>query len=228
MIAPATPSPSADVLAERIFALDGVARVFLGADFITVTKGDDADWQTLRPQVLGAVMEHFMANLPVIEGLGEEGVEDFDPADAEAVAGLAMAKVLQRTQGVDLNEARAAAAAAPDDVDAQTLVAYLDMLGGHVDDSFARLVDVVRRTAGDDRTKARDHLLGLRRFGQHGFLGLNLLPDLLGDEIHVTGGGSRGLRVRGPDHPAAKKIHQTGVAGFRGQRWVTSGTEPQE
>jgi Fe-S cluster biogenesis protein NfuA len=73
-------------LAERLFALDGVARVFLGADFITVTKGDDADWQALRPQVLGAVMEHFLANLPVIEGLGEEGVEDFDLADAEAVA----------------------------------------------------------------------------------------------------------------------------------------------
>ena len=86
---------------------------------------------------------------------------DANPADAEAVAGLAMAKVLQRTQGVDLNEARAAAAATPDDVDAQTLVADLDMLGGHVDDAFARLVDLVRRTAGDDRTRARDHLLGL-------------------------------------------------------------------
>ena len=90
---------------------------------------------------------------------------DANPADAEAVAGLAMAKVLLRTQGVDLNEARAAAAAAPDDIDAQTLVADLDMLGGHVDDAFARLVDVVRRTAGDERTQARDHLLGtvLRR-----------------------------------------------------------------
>lgn len=86
---------------------------------------------------------------------------DANPADGEAVAGLAMARVLQRTQGVDLNEARAAAAAAPDDVDAQTLVADLDMLGGHVDDAFARLVDLVRRTAGDDRTRARDHLLGL-------------------------------------------------------------------
>ena len=73
-------------LAERLFALEGVARVFLGADFITVTKTDAAEWQGLRPQVLGAVMEHFLANLPVIEGLGEAGIEDFDPADAEAVA----------------------------------------------------------------------------------------------------------------------------------------------
>ncbi len=109
--------------------------------------------------------------LPAQDALGEGDIEtavaeyqklvDANPADVEAVAGLAMAKVLLRTQGVDLNQARAAAAAAPDDIDAQTLVADLDMLGGHVDDAFARLVDVVRRTAGDERTKARDHLLGL-------------------------------------------------------------------
>lgn len=86
---------------------------------------------------------------------------DANPADAEAVAGLAMAKVLQRTQGADLNAARAAAAAAPDDVDAQTLVADLDLLGGHVDDAFTRLVNLVARTSDADRTKARDHLLAL-------------------------------------------------------------------
>lgn len=84
-----------------------------------------------------------------------------NPADAEASAGLAMAKVLQRTQGVDLNAARAAAAEAPDDVDAQILVADLDLLGGHVDDAFARLIDVVRRTAGDEREQARQHLVEL-------------------------------------------------------------------
>ena len=86
---------------------------------------------------------------------------DANPADAEAAAGLAMAKVLQRTQGVDLNAAREAAAANPDDLDAQTLVADLDLLGGHVDDAFNRLVDLVRRTSEGDRDKAREHLLGL-------------------------------------------------------------------
>lgn len=86
---------------------------------------------------------------------------DANPADTEAAAGLAMAKLLQRTQGVDLAEARAAAAANPDDVDAQTLVADLDLLGGHVDDAFSRLVDTVRRTTGGDRDRAREHLLGL-------------------------------------------------------------------
>jgi putative thioredoxin len=86
---------------------------------------------------------------------------DANPADAEAAGGLAMAKVLQRTQTADLNAARQAAADRPDDVDAQTLVADLDMAGGHVEDAFLRLIDLVRRTSGDDRDKARTHLLGL-------------------------------------------------------------------
>jgi putative thioredoxin len=84
-----------------------------------------------------------------------------NPADAEAAAGLAMARVLQRTKNVDAAAARAAADAAPDDVGAQTLAADLDLLGGQVEDAFNRLVDVVRRTAGDERNQAREHLLGL-------------------------------------------------------------------
>ena len=105
------------------------------------------------------------------EALGEGDVDgavaeyqklvDANPADVEAAAGLAMAKLLQRTQGVDLNEARAAAAAAPDDVDAQTMVADMDMLGGHVEDAFIRLIELVRRTSGAERNQAREHLIGL-------------------------------------------------------------------
>ncbi len=86
---------------------------------------------------------------------------DGNPADTEASGGLAMAKVLQRTQGVDLTAARSAAAENPDDVEAQILVADLDLLGGHVDDAFKRLVDLVRRTTDADRDAARNHLLGL-------------------------------------------------------------------
>ena len=84
-----------------------------------------------------------------------------NPADAEAAAGLAMATLLRRTKDADLDAARAAADASPDDVAAQTLVADLDMLAGRVDEAFDRLVDVVRRTEGDDRNQAREHLLGL-------------------------------------------------------------------
>ncbi len=86
---------------------------------------------------------------------------DANPADAEAAAGLAMAKLLKRTEGVDLNEARTAAAERPDDVDAQIMVADLDLLGGHVDDAFDRLVALVRRTTEADREAARTHLIAL-------------------------------------------------------------------
>ena len=86
---------------------------------------------------------------------------DANAADAEAAAGLAMAKLLQRTQGVDLNAARARAADAPDDVDAQLLVADLDLLGGHVDDAFNRLIELVRRSSEDARDRTRTHLIEL-------------------------------------------------------------------
>jgi putative thioredoxin len=84
-----------------------------------------------------------------------------NPADTEAALGLARAKLMKRTEGSDLNSARAAAAADPDDLDAQLLVADLDLLGGHVDDAFNRLVGVVRRTSGEDRDKVRVHLIEL-------------------------------------------------------------------
>ena len=86
---------------------------------------------------------------------------DANPADTEAAAGLAMANVLRRTQGVDLQEARSAAAERPDDVGAQAMVADLDLLGGHVDDAFNRLIELVRRTTGAERDAARTHLIAL-------------------------------------------------------------------
>ncbi len=55
-------------LAARLFAVDGVAGVFLGDDFVSVTKEGAADWQVLKPQVLAAIMEHFTAGEPVITG----------------------------------------------------------------------------------------------------------------------------------------------------------------
>jgi Fe-S cluster biogenesis protein NfuA len=55
-------------LAERLFELDEVAGVFLGADFITVTKNGDSEWQQLKPAVLAAIMAHFTTGQPVIIG----------------------------------------------------------------------------------------------------------------------------------------------------------------
>ena len=84
-----------------------------------------------------------------------------DPADAEAQAGLGQVELLARTQRVDEAAARRLAAENPDDVAAQTAVADLDLLGGHVEDAFSRLVELVRRTSGEERAAARDHLVGL-------------------------------------------------------------------
>lgn len=84
-----------------------------------------------------------------------------DPSDTEAAERLAGVRLMQRTQGADLDAARTAAAERPDDVDAQLLVADLDVSGGHVDDAFDRLLDLVKRTAGDDRERVRERLLDL-------------------------------------------------------------------
>ena len=74
-------------LASALFELPGVARVFLGGDFITVTKAGDIAWQALKPQVLAAIMEHFVAGRPVIEGAAEaDPDEDVAPEDEEIVA----------------------------------------------------------------------------------------------------------------------------------------------
>ena len=73
-------------LASALFALPGVVRVFLGADFVAITKTSEVAWQALKPLALGAVMEHFMAGRPVIEGEAAAADEDVDPADAEIVA----------------------------------------------------------------------------------------------------------------------------------------------
>ena len=67
-------------LAERLFQVEGVAGVFLGGDFITVTKRADKQWDLLKPALLGVIMEHFIADRPVLaEGLTvatESGEED--------------------------------------------------------------------------------------------------------------------------------------------------------
>ncbi len=84
-----------------------------------------------------------------------------NPADTDAQLGLAHVGLMRRTKGVDLAAARAAAAAHPQDVDAAIMVADLDVLGGHVEDAFGRLIEIVKATAGDEREQARTHLLEL-------------------------------------------------------------------
>jgi putative thioredoxin len=84
-----------------------------------------------------------------------------DPANIEAKQGLAQAELLRRVRQKDPQEVRRAAAERPADVDVQIAAADLDMVGGHVQDAFGRLVETVRRTAGEERDRARVHLLAL-------------------------------------------------------------------
>lgn len=90
-----------------------------------------------------------------------EGLLAVAPGDAEAKAGLGQVELMRRTRLLDDAAARKAAAERPDDVQAQLDVADLDLLGGHVEDAFSRLIDLVRRAEGPDRVRAREHLVGL-------------------------------------------------------------------
>ncbi|WP_326610342.1 tetratricopeptide repeat protein [Streptomyces scopuliridis] len=84
-----------------------------------------------------------------------------DPGNSEARLGLAQAELLARVQDMDQARVRKDAADKPGDVQAQIAAADLDLVGGHVEDAFGRLVEAVRRTAGDEREAARVRLLEL-------------------------------------------------------------------
>lgn len=84
-----------------------------------------------------------------------------NPKDHDAEVGLAQVALLRRTADVDVQQARQAAAADPTDIDAAFVVADLDLLGGHVEDAFARLLDLVASTTGEERDRVRARLLEL-------------------------------------------------------------------
>jgi Fe-S cluster biogenesis protein NfuA len=80
----ATTSP----LAQRLFGVDGVTGVFLGSDFISVTKSEGDEWQHIKPAILGAIMEHYMSGAPIIDA-GETPADDvhgdYDAKDEDTV-----------------------------------------------------------------------------------------------------------------------------------------------
>ncbi len=84
-----------------------------------------------------------------------------NPKDEDAQAGLGQVRLLSRVQGLDLQQAREAAAQAPTDVDAQLAVADLDVSGGHVDDAFDRLLELFQALPSDERTPVRERLVEL-------------------------------------------------------------------
>jgi Fe-S cluster biogenesis protein NfuA len=85
-----TEARAASPLAARLFGVPGVTGVFLGYDFITVTK-DNADWQHMKPAILGNIMEHFMSGQPILAsgafgGSDEDEGEFFEAGDETIVA----------------------------------------------------------------------------------------------------------------------------------------------
>jgi Fe-S cluster biogenesis protein NfuA len=66
-------------LAEALFGIDGIERVFLGSDFVTVTKRDDKEWAVVKPAVLGAIMDHYTSGKPVLA----EGADESQHASQE-------------------------------------------------------------------------------------------------------------------------------------------------
>ena len=84
------PSPEnadASPLATRVFAVDGVTAVFFGNDFVTVTKDEAAEWDHLKPGILGAIMEHFQSGQPVMKdgGTAPSGHSEHTGEDGEIV-----------------------------------------------------------------------------------------------------------------------------------------------
>jgi len=74
-------------LAQRLFEIQGVAGVLLGADFITAGKTDESDWEVIKPQILGAIMDHFTSGKPVFsddsgDAQGPEGAQEGPETDA--------------------------------------------------------------------------------------------------------------------------------------------------
>ncbi len=80
---PSPPDARHSPLAAGLFGVEGVTGVFLGADFITVTKVDDKDWDIMKPQILGVIMEHFQSGNAVIEDDGAAA-----PAENGALDGV--------------------------------------------------------------------------------------------------------------------------------------------
>lgn len=84
---PSVEAAAKSPLATRIFAVNGVAGVFFGNDFVTVTKTDAVEWDHIKPAILGAVMEHFQSGQPVMNEDGDTnaGHAEFSGDDVEVV-----------------------------------------------------------------------------------------------------------------------------------------------
>ena len=72
-------------LASRLFEIDGVSRVFLATDFISVTKEPQLDWNNLKPSILTGIMEHYSSGLPAINDIEKKTSESNNIEDSETI-----------------------------------------------------------------------------------------------------------------------------------------------
>ncbi|WP_198545945.1 tetratricopeptide repeat protein [Actinacidiphila yeochonensis] len=156
-----------DQITEVLDQLIAVAEQRFGIVGAEVEAGEapaeEAPPRPLTPQELALGAAHDALDAGDLAGAVQayRDVLADEPANTEAKLGLAQAELLQRVEGADPQAVRAAAAGDPGDVAAQLAAADLDLVGGHVEDAFSRLVDAVRRTAGEDRDRVRLRLLEL-------------------------------------------------------------------
>jgi Fe-S cluster biogenesis protein NfuA len=83
---PSSETADKSPLAARVFGVDGVTGVFLGNDFVTVTKQEAVEWDHVKPAILGAIMEHFQSGQPVMTGdAAESGHAASEGEDSEVI-----------------------------------------------------------------------------------------------------------------------------------------------
>ena len=119
---PNVESTAKSPLARRLFEVEGVAGVFLGSDFVTVTKTPEKDWMVLKPLVLHALMDHFVSGAPIVE----EG------AEAPAAAGEEDSEIVAQIKELLETRVRPAVAADGGDITFEGFengVVYLNMRG---------------------------------------------------------------------------------------------------
>jgi putative thioredoxin len=131
----------------------------------TAQQGEPAETPEPEPEPLAPLhQEAFDAieagNFAAAEDAYDRAIRE-NPKDHEARAGRAQVRLMARTATADLGQVRAAAAAHPEDPEAQMAVADMDIAGGQVEDAFVRLLDTLRVTFGDDREALRERILEL-------------------------------------------------------------------
>ncbi|MFC7458333.1 co-chaperone YbbN [Brachybacterium sp. GCM10030267] len=133
-----------------------------GMDTSGAGQGEDQEPQEepLPPLIAEAYEAIEKGDLDAAVAAYEKQLSD-SPADAEAKAGLATVSLMRRTQDAEPTKVREDAAQRPGDLDAQLLAADLDMLGGHVDDAFGRLLDQLRGADQETKDVVRARLLEL-------------------------------------------------------------------